>query len=498
MAKKKKDNSKETSSEYPDVEIEKKVDAMMSIEPEETSQEPDLQPPEPSISTAPLLNEENSEKKDKDSTETEPKEVVPVVEVEDKKEPETPETDEISGEDTEPVLDQTIQELQEQINNASSNESAELSQPIAPENLESSEAVSESDAIDDIVAMESDNIMNVEDKQREALDNPVKASKFSKFGKAFKSIFTDPKKRKILIAVVILLILVCALVPTSRYFLLNSFGVRGSSSVKVTDEKTLQPLKNVEVSIGKISSKTDKEGRVTVNNIKLGQQEIVVKKPAFASINKTVVIGWGSNPLGEYKLNPVGSHYNFNLKEFLSSQPIKSAEVETSDGQSTAVSNEKGEVSLVVEDTKQPEIKVKIHADKFREENMTLDRNDKQTREVAMVPEHKHAFVSKRSGKYDLYSVYIDGKDEQKLLSGSGYEKPDTLMISPALESSKIAFITTRDNNRNKDGFLLSSLYLVDVNDKSNKVIARSERIQIIGWFEQRLVFVKTKKSATA
>src|SRR3990167_9827237 len=86
MAKKKKDNSKETSSEYPDVEIEKKVDAMMSIEPEETSQEPDLQPPEPSISTAPLLNEENSEKKDKDSTETEPKEVVPVVEVEDKKE----------------------------------------------------------------------------------------------------------------------------------------------------------------------------------------------------------------------------------------------------------------------------------------------------------------------------------------------------------------------------------------------------------------------------
>lgn len=493
MAKKKKDKLEEEPRGYDDHELEKKVDAMMSVEPVESDSEESSPKPE-AISTAPLLEE------DKEDIPTEPPQKIEINEPKENSEEqpvaeEEPVQEELPAEEN---LDQTIEELQEKIQGVEASDSAEISQPADPANTESSEVISESDAIDDIVASESDNIMNVEDRQREALNQPKSVSKMSKFWKSLASIFTNPKRRKITFLVTFLALAISFIVPTSRYYLLNTFGVRSASSVKVLDEKTLQPLKNVEVSIGSATSKTDKEGNVYLSEVKLGSQELIVKKPAFAQVKKTVVIGWGSNPLGEFKLNPVGSHYNFNFKDFLSAQPIKGVEVETDNGEFTAISNEKGEASLVVEDTKQPEIKVKIRAEKLRDEDMTLDRNDKQAREVAMVPANKHAFVSKRSGKYDLYSVYIDGKDEQKLIAGSGYEKPDGLMISPALESSKVAFITTKDNNRNKDGFLLSSLYLVDVNDKSTRVITKSERIQIIGWFGPRIVYVKVTEGASA
>ena len=133
-------------------------------------------------------------------------------------------------------------------------------------------------------------------------------------------------------------------------------------------------------------------------------------------MSKVVVVGW-AKPLGEFKPNPVGSHYNFSLKDFLSARPIKGVEVETEDG-NLSISNEKGEASLVVEDTKQPEIKVKIRR-KLRED-MTLDRmTNKLEKLLWYQPQH---IVSKSSSKYDLYVMYIDGKDEQKLIAGSGYE----------------------------------------------------------------------------
>ncbi|MEK9196323.1 MAG: hypothetical protein AAB914_03060, partial [Patescibacteria group bacterium] len=418
---------------------------MMSVDPVEVTE--DLSPKEISVSTAPLLKDSKNDIPTELPTKIEIKEPEvaegPVI-AEDPEPPEVAEeplpADETPhSEPEEDSLEHTIEELQEKIQGTDKSDATEISQPINPETVESSIALSESDAIDDIVASESDNIMNVEDRQREALNQPQKPSGLSRFFKGIASIVTNPKRRKITFLIIFLALAISFVVPSSRYYLLNSFGVRSASSVRVMDEKTLQPLKNVEVSLGTASAKTDKEGKAHLNGVKLGSQKLVVKKPAFAQVSKVVVVGWGSNPLGEFKLNPVGSHYNFSLKDFLSARPIKGVEVETEDGQFTAISNEKGEASLVVEDTKQPEIKVKIRAEKLRDEDMTLDRNDKQTREVAMVPANKHVFVSKRSGKYDLYVMYIDGKDEQKLIAGSGYEKPDALMISPAQESTKVA-----------------------------------------------------------
>lgn len=47
-----------------------------------------------------------------------------------------------------------------------------------------------------------------------------------------------------------------------------------------------------------------------------------------------------------------------------------------------------------------------------------------------MAPSRKHVFISKRSGTYDVYKVDVDGKNEEKVLSGTGSERPDAIALS--------------------------------------------------------------------
>jgi hypothetical protein len=39
-----------------------------------------------------------------------------------------------------------------------------------------------------------------------------------------------------------------------------------------------------------------------------------------------------------------------------------------------------------------------------------------------LVPDRKTVFVAKDSGKYDLYKSYVDGKNREVLLKGTGSE----------------------------------------------------------------------------
>ena len=68
--------------------------------------------------------------------------------------------------------------------------------------------------------------------------------------------------------------------PSSRYFLLNTAGVRAKSSLIILDQSTRQPLKNVTVTIGKVSSTTDEAGKVSLQKLKLGRSTIKIEKRA--------------------------------------------------------------------------------------------------------------------------------------------------------------------------------------------------------------------------
>jgi hypothetical protein len=351
-------------------------------------------------------------------------------------------------------------------------------------------------AVDEIIAAEADELIEAGDNRRAKENETVPKTGLRAKVKAFFSAWWHNKKyRNTTLAIGFFALVIIAIVPSTRYYALNSIGVRASSSVVVLDEKTNLPLKNVEFTIAGMSDKTDRDGRAKVEKIKLGDQAMVINKPGFARIDRKLTVGWGSNPLGETKLTPTGTQYTFLVSDFLSQKPITKAEANS--GESSARASTNGEIVLTVPQTDQDDIEVIISADEYRTETLKVVPGKKDSTQLLMVPAKKHAFITKRTGTFDLYKIDVDGKDEQKVLSGTGRERQDTMALVPHPKKNLTALVSVRDNIKNGDGFLLSSLNVIDLEKDEVKKVTDSERIQIIDWVGDKLVYVKITQGAS-
>ncbi len=401
-----------------------------------------------------------------DSPDDEPEEIDP--------EAETPEEDESE----EPEVQEAEQEPEEE------NDVVPEEQPKEVD-LDDTETV---EAVDDIVANESDDLLAAEDEKIAAAFQP-KAK--PTFGSRIKSLLAawwrNPKARWLTFTFLFLALLATGLVPASRYFILNTAGVRSSTSVQILDASTQQPLKNVKVKVGGAEGLTGSDGRVKLAKVKLGPSSLVIEKRAFAPITQPLTIGWGSNPVGPFKLTPTGTQYSFVLTDYLSGKGIEG--VEATSGEANALSDRDGKIKLTL-DQPADEFEVSFKADNLREEKVKVNADNKTEQIVQAVPSRKEVFISNRSGKFDVYKIDIDGKNEEKILAGTGSERNDMVLVSHPSEEMA-ALVSTRDNKRNQDGFLLSTLSLIDLSDNSAQTVVQSERIQIIDWIGDRLIYVQ-------
>ncbi|HTE22615.1 MAG TPA: hypothetical protein VK674_06265 [Candidatus Limnocylindria bacterium] len=350
-------------------------------------------------------------------------------------------------------------------------------------------------AVDDIVRHEGDELLAAEDAKRSGSPKPPEKHTFrGRLKAALADLWKNPRKRKLVIATLVGLGLILAVVPTSRYFVLNTVGVRASASVRVLDESTLQPLRNVEVTVRGVSARTDDTGTARLEKVKLGPARLQIKRRAFAPVERGVTIGWGSNPLGEEKLRPTGTQYAFLVTDFFSARGITKAEATS--GEASAFSDEAGKLLLTLEDPAD-EVAITVTAEGRRNESFKINADGMDERPVRMVPGRKHAYISRRAGRYDVYAAYADGKEETLMLKGTGHERSDLVLV-PHPTENLAALVSTRAGNRNGDGYLLSDLTIIDLRTKSTEAVQSSERIQLTGWFGDRLVYVRVVSGASA
>jgi hypothetical protein len=350
------------------------------------------------------------------------------------------------------------------------------------------------EAVDDILKKDGDDLLATQEEHM-AVPVPPKKGFWHKIGHFFAAWWRKKWARWITIIILVIGIAAAFIVPGSRYALLNTFGVRSSASVVVLDDTTQLPLKNVTVSLGDNRARTDSDGKVRFKNLKLGNYHLRVNRLAFAPQTKDVTIGWGSNPLGEFKLDATGIQYTLSVKDYLSGRPIRAAEAENAD--LVAQSDAKGKIILTVEDTEQTTLEVTLTSPGYRTEQVTINAAKKVTANVALVPAQKAVYVSDVSGTYDVYSSDLDGKNKKRLLKGTGIEKADiSLVVSP--DGGRAALVSTRDNIRDKDGFLVSTLTIIDVHGGTAAPVDRSQKIQLIDWIDNKLIYRKTLAGASA
>lgn len=351
------------------------------------------------------------------------------------------------------------------------------------------------EAVDDIARQESDELLEHQDKEVAKAFEEKKPSFLGRIKNFFSAWWHNRLARRLTIIAVVLGLAAAMTAPTSRYFLLNTFGVRSGASVKILDESTKQPLKNVQVRLQGTEAFTDSDGVAKFTGIRLGSTELVIEKRAFAPVHEPVTLGWGSNPLGDRELTPVGSQYSFAVNDYLSGKPL--SKIEAVSGEASAYSDDEGKIKLTIDKTDDAPVEVRIIGEGLREEKLTIDANDKSEHALQMVPSRKHAFISKRSGKYDVYKIDVDGKNEEMVLAGTGSERDDMVLL-PHPTKDIVALVSTRGNVRNRDRYLLSKLTIIDLSENSTVEAGQSERVQLVDWIGDRVVYVQIASGTSA
>ncbi len=348
-------------------------------------------------------------------------------------------------------------------------------------------------AVDDIVATESDELLAKEDAAAEQAAEPVKKKR------TLKSIignwWRNPAARWGTIVGLVLLIMLIIALPATRYGILNAAGARASSSLTVTSNDSQQPLKNAQVSLGGQAATTDDNGKVTFTKLRLGKSDLMINKRGFASMEQTRVLGWGSNPLGSIGMTVTGTRLIFSTKDFLSGKAITSAEAAS--GDYNAKADDTGKIILAVDQKADKDLKVTIKADGYRDEVITVKLTDSGEKTIQMVPARPQIFVSKRSGKLDIYKVGADGKNESVLLAATGRERDD-LAVLPQPNGDYTAVVSTRLGAHNKEGYLLSNLFIINNKTAELVTLNESERIQLVDWSADRIMFVAVTEGASA
>lgn len=349
-------------------------------------------------------------------------------------------------------------------------------------------------AVDDIVHEESDEVLAVEDSESQA--PPQKPRGFWRgIGHFFGAWWGNKIARTVTILVILTAIAAAAVIPASRYFILNFAGVRSSSSVRVIDNTTRLPLKNVTVTVGGQKALTDSNGVARVKDIRLGKQRMIIKRIAFAPIQQQVTIGWGSNPLGEFILDATGVQYRITAKDFVSGKPIVNAEATS--GEAVARSDEKGIITLTLEEVDAPTIKVVVSAESYRAEAMTVTSDTQTASTIALVPSAKTVFASRQNNRTDVVSMYIDGNSRKVELPGTGLENKNIGLVTN-VAGTQAAVVSTRDDVRDADGFLLSTLTILDLEKGTKQTVSHAQHIQLIDWSTNNLVFVEASAGASA
>lgn len=343
-------------------------------------------------------------------------------------------------------------------------------------------------AVVDIVAKESDDLLAMHMPDSPSSVPQKRGGFWHAVGHFFASWWRNKWARYSTLLLVFGGLAAVAVVPTGRYYALNTLGVRSQASVVVLDNATRLPLKNVQVSIGPATSKTGRDGKATFTNLKLGPTTLHIKRIAFAPEKRPVTIGWGSNPLGEYKLQATGVQYVLYVTDYVSGKALPDAEV-TSDTAS-ALSDKGGKVVLTVEDTEETTLKGTVAAKGYRSEPVMLDaERTSMAPTIAMVPDVRSVYVSKQSGRYDVFASDVDGKNKKVILAGTGKETSSNINLVTNKTGTYAAVASTREGLRDTDGYALVSLTLVNVETGASSVIDRGAQIQFIAWSGERLVY---------
>lgn len=361
-----------------------------------------------------------------------------------------------------------------------------------PVPLPSTEDAATDTAVEDILHNDADAVLPDQPKPNAVV---MKSSLKERFRNFWLDWWSNPWKRYGTIAVLLALIAVGAFVTPVRAMILNTVGIRSSIMVNVYDGATNLPLQNAVVQVDNKSAKTNTDGEVKLTDLRLGKKTVKISKVGFASTTKQVSLGMRIIDLGDVTLKSVGTQLTFVFTDYLSGKTV--ADVSLTSGESTAKSDKDGKAVITLQQGSTKDSKITVSKDGYRSDSVGVPSDLSAAIKYKIVPGVHAIFVSKASGKYDVYKTYLDGKDRAVLLAGTGLEN-QSIATLPSPSGDVVAVASTRDDKRDSGGYVLTALNIVDVSSGDRTNLEYAEQISLLGWSGSTLVYQQTVAGASA
>lgn len=334
----------------------------------------------------------------------------------------------------------------------------------------------------------SDSSLEEDDKKMAAARKEAK--------KTAKKIRTPEEKKKLRIkkaligtGLAIILIFVLLAVPLTRWPILNVIGFRGKLVVTISEDSSKKPVFGAYVRLSDGTQlTTDTYGRVAFVDAKLGKQEVVIQKTGYGEKRVTFTNGVGTTQ-GAALLKSIGIKIDFDIKDWLSGDAVSGATATY--GKATATSDKTGRVSLVIPPTDIPKVDVELSAPGYIAKTISTETNV-ESREVSLVSAQKNYFISKRDGKFDIFSSNLDGTAQQKIVEATGKEEESLLQFTINKNNKQAILVSNRDG-KIQGGKVVAGVYLIDLEKSAIKKIDEGSDVQLLDWSESTLAYTKTE-----
>ncbi|HUD10479.1 MAG TPA: carboxypeptidase-like regulatory domain-containing protein [Candidatus Saccharimonadales bacterium] len=360
-------------------------------------------------------------------------------------------------------------------NTQSDSENTEVSRP---------EELQTDQAIDDVVRQEGDEVLAAEDSELAKAFVPVKLP-------WYKKIFA---KKKIWIPLTILIILlVLAAVPFSRYKILGLVWKQNIPLV-ILDAQTHQPVSRATIVLRNVQGLTDSDGKLTLR-VPVGNATVTISKHYYKTTQQKLLVPLHDPHTSTITLMATGRQVPLQVIDEISHQPIANATVVAD--KTSVRTNEKGTAVIVLPANKSSAVgQITTPSSAYNQAAVTIkiSSNPGSTNTFQLTPSGKVYFLSNASGKIDVVSTNIDGSDRQTILAGTGNESPTATQFSHSADWKYLALLTTRTSNSSDNG----TLYYINPTTGQISTIQSGIQtyISIIGWSaDDHLIY--TASSAT-
>lgn len=306
-------------------------------------------------------------------------------------------------------------------------------------------------------------------------------------GGRFKRFLKSKKGKVVVILASILIILgILWLIPVTRYGILGTV-IKKKAPIAVIDSATKKPVTEASINLGSLSAKTDNEGKVTLQDVPVGEYTLKITKNYYttAEIPVTVPI-FGDMAESKTDLVATGRQVSVTLIDTITKKPLEKAAVTV--GETSSVADANG-VATIVLPTDQEVLSGQVKLDGYNTADVQVKVTDQaDANKFSLTPSGTLYFLSKQTGKINVMKSNLDGTAASVVVEGTGTENDSETALLAARDWHYLALSAKRKAT------VAGQLYLVDAKTNTLKTIDEGNvSIELVGWSDHNFLYVVTR-----